>query len=38
MALYEAKRQGRNLVVGYKTEYDRLHKIQVDHTKKRKTA
>lgn len=38
MALYEAKRQGRNLVIGYKLEYDRLHKIQVDHVKKRKTA
>jgi two-component system, cell cycle response regulator len=38
MALYQAKRQGRNMVIGYSADHDRVHKIQIDHTKKRKTA
>lgn len=44
MALFEAKRQGRNMVRPYSIDIDRLHKIQpqqgpqVDPIKKRKTA
>jgi two-component system, cell cycle response regulator len=38
MALYQAKRQGRNMVIGYSADHDRVHKIQIDHSKKRKTA
>lgn len=44
MALFEAKRQGRNLVRGYSIDIDRLHKLQpqsspkTDPLKKRKTA
>ena len=42
MALYEAKRQGRNQVQSYRLEFDRLYKAQekahLSHDKKRKTA
>ncbi len=42
VALYEAKRQGRNQVRSYQIEFDRMHKaqekIRQDQVKKRKTA